>query len=277
MTEGGSSALFLGDLSDPWVEALASTLPPDTLRLDCPESLPEPWPARALQARVVVLHRPFLSNSDADRVVLLRNRPSGPPRIVLCVGPHVRAFQVERWKLLVDVILPEATASETLLRHASSPDAFAPERDRSATRPRIVVVSSNFELRVTLADSCQRAGYPAQPVASWSDAPASWPSIWDVPVLEPEWARVLEEHSADRALLALIPFADRDSVTLARSLGASACLELPFDPADVTYVLDRVLSEPKKPPVHFDPAHVVPPAPSGLFRTARLLVGDGQA
>ena len=269
MAEGGSSALFVGDLSDPWVEAMASALPAGSDRLDCPEFLPEVWPLEALRAPVVILHRAFLSNTDTERLRALRSRPSGPPRIVLCVGPQVRAFQVERWRPLVDVILPEATASEVLARHACPPDAFAPLRDRERCRPRIVVVSTNYELRLTLADSCQRAGYPAQPVPTWAEAPPAWPAIWDVPVLEPTWPDQLRLSAADRRILTLIPFADRDLVSLARSLGAAACLELPFDPDDLAFVLDRMTGKAR--PV-VDLAHQVPPAPAGLFRRASAVV-----
>ncbi len=276
MAEGGSSALFVGDLADPWVATLASALPPATPRLDCPSFLPEPWPPSGLQASVVVLHRAFLSNTDADRLFQLRNRPAGPPRVVLCIGPHVRAFQLERWRALVDLILPEATASEILARYASPPDAFAPLRNPASSRPRIVVVSSNFELRLMLADACQRAGYPAQPVASWSDAPPDWPALWDIPVLEPNWPEVLKHQAAARRILALIPFADRDSVSLARSLGASACLELPVDPADLAFVLDRMTSTLNKPSAIRNPAHAVPPPPMGLFKMSRPQVRTDQ-
>lgn len=266
MPQAGPSVLFVGDLADPWVNALASVLPPSTPRLDCPDFLPESWPSAALGACVVVLHRGILSNTDAARLHALRNRPSGPPRVVLCVGPHARYFQVECWRPLVDAILPEATALDILARHAAPPDTFAPERDTLRNRPRIVVVSSNFELRLTLSDACQRAGYPAQPVPGWADAPPDWPSVWDVPVLEPDWPEILAREAASRPVLALLPFADRETVSLARSQGASACLDLPLDPADLAFVLDRINATQPGSKIALDPAHRIPPAPLGLGR-----------
>ena len=57
-------------------------------------------------------------------------------------------------------------------------------------------------------------------------------------------------------MVALLGFADRATVGQARAHGASACLELPFDLADLVFVLDR-LAAPR-----IEPAHEVPPPPA---------------
>src|SRR3954468_9406375 len=107
---------FVGDLADPWVAAIAAALPSGTLRIPCAGELPRAWPAGGLPG-TVVLHRPLLSPADAERLRRLRARAETPPRVVLCVGPHARYHQLERWSCLVDVVLPEATAPETIARH----------------------------------------------------------------------------------------------------------------------------------------------------------------
>src|SRR4051812_37062456 len=139
----GPAALFVGDLDDPWVAAIADALPRGTIRLSCPGDLPDDWPIAAKSARTLILHRQILTNADAERLDHLLEAQVQRSRIILCVGPHARYQQVERWRPRVGVILPEATASETIARHLDEARArFRPPCDR----PRVAVVSTNESL-----------------------------------------------------------------------------------------------------------------------------------
>jgi hypothetical protein len=262
MQDLAPTAFFAGDLGDPWVAEIASALPPGAAVLDCAGDLPGKWPTEAVAAPVVVLHRAVLTNGDADRVRHLLGREDGPPRLVLVVGPHARHHQVERWAPMADAVVPEAIAPEVLARHVPAPGTRSRPESIRARMPRISVVSTNFELRTVLATALRRAGYRVQTAGDWSESREGGPVVWDVPVLEPAWAAQMARVSAGRTLLALLGFADRDSVSLARSCGASACLELPCDPDDLVHVADRLLLTPEAAPTRpFSPAHAVPPAP----------------
>jgi hypothetical protein len=265
-----SPVWFLGDLDDPWVAALAGAMPAGTRLFDSAGDVPDDWPeaAHALTPgpSAIVLHRANLSPHDAERLARLRfgmkpGRAAGAlpaPRVILCFGPHVRHAELERWSAqgLVDAIVSEATARDTIGRHL-----FTVERESSlstGSRPAVVVVSANFELRRTLVDACESLGYPPEPVCDWSEMRSSGLAVWDVPVLEPDWTETLARHAAVSTVVVLLGFASRKLVVEARAHGASACLELPLDLLDLGYVLDRVTAR------QGDPGHAVPPRPASL-------------
>ncbi len=251
---------FAGDLDDPWVAAIAGALPRQTRRLDCPGDFPEPWPGEGPAPAVVVLHRASLNATDAQRLARLRSRAEPTPRVVLCVGPDARHADVERWARLVDVVIPEATARATVARHALG----LGRRARPAgSRPRVAVVSGNYELRATLADACRAGGYAAEPVPDWPDVPPGVAAVWDVPVLEADWAARLARRSVTSPVVALLGFADRATVALAREHGASACLDLPCEVPDLWVALDRATVVRVG-----EPAHDVPPSPRGRVTLA---------
>jgi hypothetical protein len=215
----------------------------------------------------VVLHRALLTATDAERLARLRSAVATAPRVVLCVGPHVRYADLERWSALglVDAAVPEATARDTIARHLDAGDE-PPTRRPTGPRPRVAVVATSAELRRTLAEACEALGYPAEPACDWSGAAASGPAIWDVPVLEPGWTRDASWRSRLGPLIVLLGFADRDLVDQARAHGASACLELPYDWLDLGYVLDRVTA------ARAEPSHAVPPPPSSSRRRSAAAV-----
>ena len=245
---------FAGDLDDPWVAAIAEALP-RAHWFHRPGDLPETWPVDGRMPSAVIVHRAILTATDAQRVARLRSIWERPPRIVLCVGPHARYVDVERWSRLVDVVIPEATAPETVARHALE-TGRAPRP--SGARPRVAVVSTNHELRTTLAAACGSGGYPAEPSADWADVAPGRLIVWDVPVLEPGWADRLAGRATVSPVLALMGFADRSTVATARENGASACLEIPCDSEDLIATIDRITTA--WPP---EPAHPVPPPPMG--------------
>ncbi|WP_435019467.1 hypothetical protein TA3x_001311 [Tundrisphaera sp. TA3] len=251
----GRPIWFAGELDDPWVAAIADALPRDAVRWDCPDALPESWESAGPAPRTVVLHRGHLTAADAQSLTRLRARCEVPPRVVLCVGPHARYVDVDRWSRAVDAILPEATADAVVLRHATPPDR---RPDRAAgPRSRLVVVSGVHDIRMALGDSCRAGGYAVEAVRDWSEAPAGVPAVWDVPVLEPDWPASIGDRARSTPVVAVIGFADRATVAAAWEVGVAACLDSMADGEDLLAVLDRVTAS----PVRADPPHEIPPAP----------------
>ena len=194
----------------------------------------------------------------------------------------MRYAELERAAASVDLALPEATAVETLPRHvAGFLNALAREdRSSHAASRKVDVISSDHALRSVLAEACSVAGFQARtaseldlslrPRGGTGDAAPAGPdlTLWDVPVLEPDWPERLERRSRLGPVVAFLGFPDRTAVNLARTKGASACLEMPFDLADLIYVLDRVaagadLDPGTVVPSRSEPAHAVPPPPLG--------------
>jgi hypothetical protein len=255
------SIWFMGDLADPWVEAIAEALPDGTIRVVCPDELPDSAFGSIRGPAVVVIHRAILTRPDFERLARLRARASPPPRVVLCFGPYVRHSCLDRWAEVVDVALPEATARDTLTRHLA-PKRIATTGGALVARPKIAVISSSFAMRHALGEVCKRAGYPLTAREDWSGLPGAVPVVWDVPVLDPAWPDAMARRARGGPLIALIGFADRALVAEARARGAVACLELPVDPLDLLAVLDRVLG------ARHDRGHSVPPQPVSRRRAA---------
>lgn len=253
---------FVGDLDDPWVAAIARSLPARTNRVHCVGDLPDAIIASAVEAGcVLVLHRPVLTRHDAARVSRFRTLTGPEARVILCHGPHVRHADLERWADIIDIAVPEATARETLWRRL--PDGDAREVSKpGGPRPRVAVISTNWALRQALAEALEVAGYPVTVSKCWDEARGPTISVWDVPLLEPDWADRLGRHSNSTQVVALMGFPDRGLVTLAHDRGASACLELPVDIGDLVAVIDRLAT------TRVEPAHAVPPAPASRSRAA---------
>jgi CheY-like chemotaxis protein len=243
---------FAGDLSDPWVVEIADALPRGSLRIDCPDDLPETWPIDRPAPLALILHRSKLTPTDAQRLARLKARSERPIRVVLCVGPHARYVDVERWSRLVDVVLPEATACETVQRQALAME----RKPRPGPRSRIAIASTNHEMRAMLVEAARSGGYAVEAVSDPVDVTQTLALAWDLPVLEPDWPSRLASLARSRPVLALFGFADRQLVAQARLAGASACLDLPCDVADFVAVLDRIAN------FRLDSPHQVPAPPS---------------
>ena len=161
----------------------------------------------------------------------------------------------------------------------------APGRRGAGSLFRIEVAGSNDELCRGLVEACAglaigsskwmteksaRAGHPGYPPAS---PPERVLTIWDVPILEPDWPERLEQRSlATGPVIAVFGFADRTTVTEAKAQGAVACLEVPYNVDDLLDVIDRtVRAMPQGSwpvPARREPPHVLPPRPRGR-RTRR--------
>lgn len=259
-------AWFVGDLGDPWVVAIADRLPDTVRRRPSPAELPEAWIDEEPPPGLVVLHRPILTGLDLQRIGRLRGRGEPSPRVVLCVGPHARHDDLARAARLFDAVLPEATAADTIRRHVEPPGP------RPAHRPTIRVVSGLHDVRGVLVDACRVLGYRAEAEGD-GEAGLRGVVVWDVPMLDPGWPERLARRSRSASVVALMGFADRESVAIAREAGAAACLEWPCDLDDLAHVLDRLTAGPR-----VEPGHALPPSPALGRRGERIEVaGPGRS
>jgi hypothetical protein len=252
------------------------------VQLHCVGDLPErPFDA-ARPPRLVVLHRQRVTAADARRLSAYRNgaAPGTAPAIVLCVGPYVRYEELERWSGVAELVLSEATAADILPRHVAR---LVDGREGGSTRAeaarfRIEVAGSNHDLCQALVEACASAGCRALQVDNLdipggagphaSPRPATEPvlTIWDVPVLEPDWSDRLERRSLSSGpVIALCGFADRTIVARAKSRGAIACLELPYNVDDLLDLIDRAARslpiERWPAPARVELPHRLPPRP----------------
>jgi hypothetical protein len=256
---------FVGDLDDPWARGIGDAIPNVVARAYDSSWCDEISECAASPA-TLVLHRAYLSTVDAERLAKLRVKPAS--HIILCAGPHARYADIERWSALVDVVLSEATARETIGRYLAAFEGRRPVRP-PGPRARVGIVSGNYELRRTLAEACESAGYPSEAASDWGEMTPGGAIVWDVPLVDSNWPRVLAKHSRLSKVVGLFGFADRSIVNQARGEGATACLDLPCDLADFVYVLDRVAG------TRVEPAHDVPPGPALFRRGPRSVAESG--
>ncbi|MGP0062338.1 MAG: hypothetical protein ACLQGP_01885 [Isosphaeraceae bacterium] len=282
MDASQSPIWFIGDLSDPWILAIAESIARDRTihRLDCPGSLPSNPFDRTHPPRLIVVHRCHLGLEDIQRLMDWR-APQGTtsvPAMFLCVSPYVRYVELERVSRLVDLVVSEAMAAEVLPRHVRR---LVDEAERQADRPasvsfRIEVACGTDHLGRALLEAIGAAGYRAEAIDDHEiggiirvrnrPGPATERvlTIWEIPVLEPGWAERLEWRALRTGpVIALAGFADRAIVVRARAGGASACLELPCDLDDLIDAIDHVVrtTDPESWPVppRAEPAHALPP------------------
>ena len=214
-------------------------LPDNPIRPEPPPSLDRRAPASADRRRPPPPARIGASRRQASRFGDGRD----PPAVFLCVSPFVRYDDLHACSGLVDLVVSEAEAADVLPRRVSRLLGTAADRSPGNDVPslRIEVAGGNAELCDAVAEACTAAGYNARraddlPREDWvlprddralpGDDPAAGAdrvlTIWEVPVLEPDWS----ERLARRALLAgpviaLIGFADRTTVTQAKPPGPS--------------------------------------------------------
>ncbi len=209
MDASQSPIWFIGDLSDPWIVAIAESIARvrSLRRLDCPGSLPTDLFDRTRPPRLIVIHRYHLGLDDIERLMDWRG-PQGAnpaPAVFLCVSPYVRYVELERVSRLVDLVVSEATAAEVLPRHVVR---LIEGTERRSPRPatpafRIEVATGNDPLGRTVLEARGAAGYRAEAVDDQEiggivrvrnrSAPATERvlTIWEIPLLEPGWAERL--------------------------------------------------------------------------------------
>jgi hypothetical protein len=282
MDSNEGAVRFLGDLSDPWVVAIADALPTRASieRVDCAGDLPDNPFDPARPSRAIVVHRHSWNAGQAKRIKSWRaRRASGnAPTLILCFSPYLRYEELEQLVSLFDQIVPEATAMDVLPgRLARLIDGIASPGSRTETTSfRIDIACGTEELGEVLVQTCAQAGYRVeraddsrfgedlQPRISPVSRTERVLTIWEIPVLEPSWPERLDRRArATGPVIGLMGFAERSTVTLARANGASACLELPCDSDDLLDVIDRVtrsISLDQWPlPPRAEPPHVLPP------------------
>jgi hypothetical protein len=286
MDPNGNVIDLLADLDDPWVAEIRCRLASlaTVHAYPCADELP-PWPfAEGRSPQVIVVHRCRLTSQDLLRIEAWRkdSRVTVPPRIIVCHSPYVRSAELERCSRFAELVIPEATATETLARHIRR--LLAPESGVEAgeawldSHPALPlkVLSSDHELRAMLQEALKLAGFS---VTAKNDSgiergfgPVSESSrlrvltVWDVPVLEPDWPQLLRQQSSFGPVIALLGFADRETVARAKAAGAAACLDLPCDLDDLVHVALRVSTAVRSegPAVglgRIEPAHAIPPGP----------------
>ena len=140
------------------------------------------------------------------------------------------------WDGLADVVLNEATAAGLIARHLPGEGTSRPIPRR---RPRVDLVCVEHALGELLAEVLEAAGYRVGRARPLETAEAPW-VVWDVPSLERDWSDRLAAVAQGRGVVALLALADRALVDDARRHGAIACLDLPCDPDDLVFVLDRL-------------------------------------
>lgn len=242
---------FIGDLSDPWVVAIAEALAlgRPIERISCEGPLPD-RPFGENPPSALVLHRHRLSLADAARLSEWRASSRGL-HLTLVVSPFARYEEAERAATVVDTIVSEAIAAEVLpgrlARRLDGDRRAAPTSARPTCL--VEVASGDPELAQMLAEVCTRAGYPTRIIDDrriGGDLPATAPdrvlTLWDLPVLESGWPRRLQARTLQTGpTIALAGFADRETVALAREAGAFACLELPCELEDLVDAIDRAV------------------------------------
>jgi hypothetical protein len=281
MNDSHGPIWFFGDLSDPWVMAIADALPlsQGVTRFDCGAELPRGPADAGCPPRLILIHRQRLVPGDAERMKEWRALGGSEthPALILCVGPYVRYEELERFSGLVDLVLSEATACDVLPRHAARLLEGRPSRlpRGEVTGIRVVVASANGELGRTIAEACATAGYRVEqtndqmvgaPVRNMTEPHTvgeTLLTVWDVPVLE-AWTERLERHAREHGpVVTLFGFPDRNTVALAKSKGAVACLDLPLNLDDLIDAIDRcattVVNEFRPAPGRAEPPHHLPP------------------
>jgi hypothetical protein len=295
MDATGPTIRFVGDLGDPWVMEILDSISDlsEVHAVMCVGDIPDRLFEPDQPPRLLIVHRTRLSQADAARIEQWRSVPrvNALPRVILCFSPYVRYAELERCSRGVDLAISEATAVETLSRHVSrllerrdEPPRAAPAADCLPVH----VISSNHELRAVLSEICLAAGFK---VSSGREFTAQWQgraavadraaspmlTLWDIPVLEPDWPRLLEERTKLGPVVALLEFADRATVGQARASGAAGCLDLPLDVNDLVHVIERVnwklrSDSSTKFAGRIEPAHAVPPGPVSRAKRGRAAI-----
>ena len=292
MDATGPTIRFVGDLNDPWVMALLDSISDqaNVHAVMCDGDVPDRLFELDQPPRLLIVHRTRLSQADAARIDQWRlvARDNAMPRVILCFSPYVRYAELERCSRGVDLAIPEATAVETLPRHVSRLQEWRnhpPQAILAADCLPVQVISSDHELRAVLSEICLSEGFKVTSsreftVQGQDRAPRAARTatevltLWDIPALEPDWPRWLEDRTTIGPVVALLGFADRATVGLARASGAAACLDLPVEVNDLVHVIERVNRKSRSDsPItsegRIEPAHVVPSAPVSRARRGR--------
>jgi hypothetical protein len=258
------SIVLVGDLDDGLVENIARALEPHAQNVHVERAWPDPWPRIVRTARIAALVRGSLGLTEVDQLRALREGDPSPSRVVLIHGPHVRYHLLERARMWVDHLVPEASAVESLLRVANLAKAPA----NPSRKGRLGVACRESALRELILDALR--SLTSVPLAT-RDAESLPPVdllVWVVPTLEPDWPLRLRRLADRTPVVAVIPFADREAVDLALKAKASACLDLNGGLEAIATVVARLIQDPAR-DGHL--GHALPPPPHASVSRAEVL------
>ena len=268
---------MIADLSDPVAAELVERLPASAWVRNQPaeSDWPEQPPESLERAHWLILHRTGLPRSVLIRLRRWRLMMGRWPTTVLILGPHVRYADLRPWSDLADEVIDEPTALAALERRWTPSKSrrrrarVSPTNTQTRAHPTVPPEHGttfaagirlwihDVELRLWLREWLEARGehviddLPSRfPLVSTFDRSRSmWLTlksnptriIWEVPALDPSWPDTLSclTHQGG-PVVALIGLANRDQVAQARRGGAAAVLDLPFDPSDLEFVLDRL-------------------------------------
>lgn len=238
--------IFAGDRSDPIVANLLGAIDPQTTStvvVDWPEGdrAPEDLLSHLGSSdtlRLVVVHRRSLSVAELSVLGQIRkaiDACTAKPRFELIAGDLVRYADLQIASPLVDRIVTEAVSAEV---YGAKEHRVAPDVTSGAP---VGILTTNRPLGETLREACDAFGFRPEILSGWSDpaVPREALLIWDVPLLSDRWEVRLRDQSRLRPILTLLGLADRTIVERARSAGAVACLDLPFEYEDLRNSLAR--------------------------------------
>lgn len=258
--------IIVGDATDPLLSAIAATLGRTAQQTDNLQACVDAFAAPDSAPQLIVVHRSNPTTSDARACEELRRRFGRRTRIVFVTSLMARYAQLEPWFVLSDAVLGEATAVDSLGRFLSHHRGESGSIGFVGHRRRVVVVSTNHEMRIMLADMCQRSGFQARPTPAWSSARGGSLAVWDVPVLDDRWKADMVRESRRRRIVALAGFVDRSLATALKLAGARACLELPCQFDDLSWALGIVADTHARSRIAHA-SHTAPPASHVASRT----------
>ncbi len=279
MDDSKAGVWFFGDAHDPFVALIADSTP-DAVALewfDAAGPLPQlPLGESAEPPRAVVAHRHSLATTDLKTLEQWRDQLGPRTPIVVCVSPFARYAEIARANRVVDAIVPEATAVDSMPARLERLLGLTEPDERPSPSFRIEVSCGLYELGRVIVETCERAEFKAELVDDLVGLAQTRGkreskrraervlTIWEVPLLDPGWREALVDRvRATGPVIAVFAFADREAVTTAWDAGAAACLDAPGDfelLADViswtarSYPLDHWPV-----PARLERAHPVPP------------------
>ncbi len=279
MDESKPSIWFFGDLGDSFVALIADSAPGEAeVGLhDAAGPLPGLPHESGEPPGAVVVHRNSLATADLKMLEHWRSRLGSRTPIVLCVSPFARYAEIARANRVVNAVVPEATAVDSLAHRLARLMGFDEPGGQPSYPFRIEVSSGLYEMGRVMVEACSRAGFKAELVDDLIEISQARGkrgrdrgsdrvlTIWDVPLLERGWRGALEVRvRATGPVIAVFAFADRGAVTSAWDAGAAACLDSPGDfelLTDVVSWIARSYPIERWPvPARLERAHAVPPS-----------------
>lgn len=279
----GTEILWVGDRNDALFADLVARLGEGDTVVQWPENGPLSTSADDMLARArsgwLVVHRRNAGPAEVAVIRQLRQRMenlrAGRPRLELILGELARYSDVQEMAAMADRITPESVAADVfpsrVARLRGGPGGF----DRTGRLTPVGILSQNLPMVEMLADCLAMISVETVVARGWSDPalPSGSMMVWDVPTLNPRWEAELKAWGGRRPVIALLAMANRDLTARARSSGACACLDLPFELNDLhDLVLAHLPAATGKPGQEARPARPQARGESVTMRSGSLIV-----